>query len=100
MVSLLRCTECFNPFTLRLVRRQQGLQLGHCFQGSEFSIICCRQRDFQLEHRTDVDLKDKWRNITKAIGQNKKMRGFNMAADLVLRVQNCMRLAAVRTAWP
>jgi superfamily II DNA helicase RecQ len=55
----------------------------------------CRQRDFQLEHRTDVDLKDKWRNITKAIGQNKKMRGFNMAADLVLRVQNCMRVAAV-----
>jgi hypothetical protein len=42
-----------------------------------------------------VDLKDKWRNITKAIGQHKKMRGFNMAADLVLRVQNCMRVAAV-----
>jgi hypothetical protein len=56
-----------------------------------------RQRDYQLEHRTDVDLKDKWRNITKAIGQNKKMRGFNMAADLVLRVQNCMRVAAVRS---
>ena len=56
----------------------------------------CRQRDYQLEHRTDVDLKDKWRNITKAIGQHKKMRGFNMAADLVLRVQNCMRVAAVR----
>ena len=42
-----------------------------------------------------MDLKDKWRNITKAIGQHKKMRGFNMAADLVLRVQNCMHVAAV-----
>lgn len=55
----------------------------------------CRQRDFNLMDRTDVDLKDKWRNITKAIAQNKKMRGFNMAADMMLRVQNCMRLAQV-----
>lgn len=60
-----------------------------------WSGVCCRQRDFNLMDRTDVDLKDKWRNITKAIGLNKKMRGFNMAADLVLRVQNCMRLAQV-----
>jgi hypothetical protein len=55
----------------------------------------CRQREFDLEHRTDVDLKDKWRNITKAVGLRKKMRGVDMAPDLLIRVQNCMRIHQV-----
>ncbi len=42
-----------------------------------------------------MDLKDKWRNITKAVAQNKKMRGSKMEQDMLIRVQNCMRIAQV-----
>ncbi len=43
-----------------------------------------------------MDLKDKWRNITKAVGLDKKMRGVALSEDLKIRVQNCMRIQEVR----
>lgn len=40
--------------------------------------------------RTDVDLKDKWRNITKAVLLNKKLRGPTQSDEFRVRVLACI----------
>lgn len=42
-----------------------------------------------FDNRTDVDLKDKWRNIVKAVKHNKKPRGMTMTPEMRSRVLRC-----------
>ena len=45
------------------------------------------QQEQDLGHRSDVDLKDKWRNIVKSVKANKQMRGVVLGPDDIARVQ-------------
>ena len=45
------------------------------------------QAEQDLGHRSDVDLKDKWRNIVKSVKANKQMRGVVLSPDDIARVQ-------------
>ncbi len=45
------------------------------------------QQEQDLGHRSDVDLKDKWRNIVKSVKANKQMRGVVLGPEDIARVQ-------------
>lgn len=47
------------------------------------------QAEQELGHRSDVDLKDKWRNIVKSVKANKQMRGVVLSPEDISRVQVC-----------
>ena len=49
------------------------------------------QQEQDLGHRSDVDLKDKWRNIVKSVKANKQMRGVVLGPDDIARVQVRLR---------
>ena len=65
------------------------------------------QQEQDLGHRSDVDLKDKWRNIVKSVKANKQMRGVVLGPEDIARVQvlfngppGCLFGPGCWTPWP